>query len=40
LATRKALGVAYSLLTDLTPEEEEDLLKYLEFIRQKKKTKK
>lgn len=40
LATKKATGVAYSLLADLVPEEEEELLRYLEFIRQKKKSKK
>lgn len=36
---KKAMGVAYSLLGDLTADEEEELLKYLEFIRQKKKAK-
>lgn len=36
---KKAVGVAYSLLGDLTPDEEEELLKYLEFIREKKKRK-
>jgi len=35
---KKVMGVAYSLLGDLTPDEEEELLKYLEFIREKKKT--
>lgn len=39
-STKKAAGVAYSQLGDLTEEEEEELLRYLEFIRQKKKTKK
>lgn len=36
---KKAEGVAFSLLKDLTSDEEEELLKYLEFIRQKKKGK-
>ena len=40
IPTKKAIGVAFSLLKDLAPEEEEELLKYLEFIRQKKKIKK
>jgi len=35
---KKTAGVAFSLLKDLTQEEEEELLKYLEFIRQKKKV--
>jgi transcriptional regulator with XRE-family HTH domain len=34
---KKAAGVAFSLLKDLTEEEENELLRYLEFIRQKKK---
>ncbi len=37
---KKTAGVAFSLLKDLTEEEEEELLKYLEFIRQKKKARK
>lgn len=37
---KKTAGVAFSLLKDLTEEEEEELLKYLEFIRQKKKGRK
>lgn len=40
IPTKKAIGVAFSLLKDLAPDEEEELLKYLEFIRQKKKIKK
>jgi HTH-type transcriptional regulator, competence development regulator len=38
-AAQKAAGVAYSLLSDLSSEEEEELLKYLEFIRQKRRQK-
>ena len=37
---RRAAGVAFSLLKDLKKEEEEELLRYLEFIRQKKNAKK
>jgi transcriptional regulator with XRE-family HTH domain len=37
---KKTAGVAFSLLKDLTEEEEEELLKYLEFIRQKRKARK
>jgi len=35
--TKKAAGVAFSLLKDLTEEEEGELLRYLEFIRKKRK---
>ncbi len=37
---KPAAGVAFSLRQDLTPDEEEELLKYLEFIRQKKRRSK
>jgi len=37
---KRTAGVAFSLLKDLTKEEEEELLKYLEFMRQKKKARK
>ena len=30
-------GTAFSLFKDLTPEEQEELLKYLEFLRSRKK---
>lgn len=40
ISTKKVSGMAYSLFRDLTPDEEEELLKYLEFIRVKKKTRK
>lgn len=36
---KKATGIAFSLFEDLTPDEEEELLKYLEFIREKKRRK-
>lgn len=38
--TKKTAGVAFSLLKDLKEGEEEELLKYLEFIRQRKKVRK
>lgn len=37
--SKRAAGVAFSLTQDLTAEEEEELLKYLEFIRDKKRKK-
>jgi len=36
---KKVRGVAYSLLGDLTKDEEEELLRYLEFIRERKREK-
>lgn len=38
-SAKKVLGVAYSLLEDLETEEEEELFKYLEFIRQRRRKK-
>ncbi len=36
---KRAAGIAFSLAQDLTADEEEELLKYLEFIRDKKRKK-
>lgn len=37
---RKITGVAYSLMEDLTPEEEDDVLTFLRFVKQRRKKSK
>lgn len=34
---RKTAGVAYSLMQDLTPEEEDEVLTFMRFVKQKRK---